>query len=148
MVGSDEEGLFLAGLVSSAPARYFVLSYTVSTQISTHVLEHVAIPTYVPTVDPAHAGMVAASNRARGACARGDSLALAAAEAELDEHARVLWGLSLAELTVGRIDNVVWLLPRYVSRSGNAIDIGRVRRWSDASFLLNSRAIQISQPLA
>ena len=99
-VGSDEEGLFLAGLVSSAPARYFVLSYTVSTQISTHVLEHVAIPTYVPTVDPAHAGMVAASNRARGACARGDSLALAAAEAELDEHARVLWGLSLAELTV------------------------------------------------
>src|SRR5206468_729406 len=62
-VSSWAEALFLSGMLNSAPARYVVLSYTVSTQISTHVLENVPVPEF-SRKDKDHEAMVAYAEEA------------------------------------------------------------------------------------
>mgnify|MGYP005833776345 CR=1 FL=1 len=88
---------YLAGALGSSPAKLAVACYTLTTGISAHVLEHISVPTFRSN-DPVHQRLAALSQQCHAACARNDSARLAELEAELDQAAAALWGITAAEL--------------------------------------------------
>jgi hypothetical protein len=100
-VGSEEEALFVAGMVNSTVFRYTVLSYTVTTQISTHVLNNVRVPQF-DLDDSAHRAVVETAKKCVKAASDGDSTILSGLDVELDEATRSIWGASASEIAVLR----------------------------------------------
>jgi hypothetical protein len=64
---------------------------------SMHILEHIRIPRFDPG-NPVHGRLAELSKEAHAAAARGDAQGLRAIEAEIDQQAAQVWGLSAAEL--------------------------------------------------
>lgn len=99
LVGLDDrdEAHYVCAVLNSSPARFVVLSYGVIIQMDTHVLENVRIHRYDPN-DPIHRQLASLSQQAHAATAAGDSERVREIEAEIDELAAQLWGLTEAEL--------------------------------------------------
>lgn len=104
---SEDEALFVAGMLNSSPSRAIVRGYTVGTQISTHVLEHVAIPRY-DSRNPDHKELVQISKAAQ--TGRFDEHAASA----LDETAARIWAIPQRELET--IKKSLEIVPRIARR--------------------------------
>lgn len=96
-----KEAQYICAALNSAPAALTVLCYALSTSTSTHVLQHIAIPRY-DTNEALHVGLADLSNRAARAAARGRVAELEEVEAEIDQAAAKLWGLTSSELSAIR----------------------------------------------
>jgi len=92
-----DEAHYLCAALNSPPARFVVLSYGVTIQMDTHVLENVCVPRYNPA-DFIHRQLAALSQQAHAATAAEDLTRAREIEAEIDELAARLWGLTEAEL--------------------------------------------------
>lgn len=100
----SEEAHCLCALLNSSPSRFLVQNYIVI-HPDTHVLENVRVPRYDPA-NPTHRQLAALSQQAHeatavGACperSRRDTARVREIEAEIDELAAQLWGLTEAEL--------------------------------------------------
>jgi hypothetical protein len=92
---SGKEAHYLCALCNSSPIALFVRSYAVAVSTSTHVLQHVAIPGYCGK--PVHQRLAALSKRCHEVVLS-DTNALRTTEAEIDELAAQLWGITPVEL--------------------------------------------------
>lgn len=72
-------------------------SYAISTQISTHVFEHVQIPPF-DNANRLHTQLAECSQQAHAATIKGDAERVREIEAEIDQLAKQLWGLTDDEL--------------------------------------------------
>jgi hypothetical protein len=88
---------YLCSVLNSSPAQFVVLSYAVNIQMDTHVLQNICIP-YYNTDDPVHNQLTELSRHAHEATATGDTSQVQTIEAEIDQLAAQLWGLTRAEL--------------------------------------------------
>ncbi len=101
LVACDRRGReshYICAALNSAPATLTVFSYVLSTSTSTHILQHVGVPRYEPG-NPKHVRLAELSARAHKAAARGRAAQLQEAEAEIDQAAAKLWGLTSIELS-------------------------------------------------
>ncbi|MCX7856020.1 MAG: SAM-dependent methyltransferase, partial [Anaerolineae bacterium] len=98
-----QEAHYLAAVLNSTPVTFTVWAYAISIQQTTHILERVAVPRF-DNQNSTHLNLAALSEEAHrlALAARGGEAAaperLRAVEAEIDEHAARLWGLTPAEL--------------------------------------------------
>jgi SAM-dependent methyltransferase len=95
----EPEAHFICALLNSGPATATVKSYVVETQTTTHVLQHVAIARFSAR-DGLHRRLSELSRRAHELTAAGDADGVASLEAEIDQAAAELWGLTGRELAV------------------------------------------------
>jgi len=93
----EQETHFVCGALASSIAQLVVKSYVVSVSTSTHVLQHIAVPKF-DTGNPIHTRLAALSQQAHQLAAAGDEAGLAAVEAQVDEAAAELWGITDREL--------------------------------------------------
>ena len=93
---SSDEAHFLAACLNSSPARFVIPSYVIEVQVSTHVLSHVRVPDYDGS--PLHRDLAAKSRLCHAAAAKGDLRTTALLEAQIDEGAARLWGITDDEL--------------------------------------------------
>ena len=91
------EAHYVCALLNSAPSIALVGAYVVSTSTSTHVLEHVRIPKYDAKV-PLHRRLGELSQKAHAAAGQGKADLLSEVEAEIDQAAGKLWGISSRNL--------------------------------------------------
>jgi SAM-dependent methyltransferase len=97
---SEREAHFVCALVNSAPVNFAVQSYSTRGGKSfgtPHVLKNVHVPTFDPK-DAAHRRLAKLSQQAHQATADGDTERVQEIEAEIDEMAAQVWGLTDAEL--------------------------------------------------
>ncbi len=94
--GSRQEAHYLCGALNSTPARLAVQAYIVL-HPDPHILERVRIPRFDPQ-NAVHRRLAELSEQAHQAARRGDEATLRGIEAEIDQQAAQLWGLSQAEL--------------------------------------------------
>jgi hypothetical protein len=94
---SQQSASFVCALLNSSPSRYIVAAYVIETQTSTHVLDHVKVPVFNPK-SALHRRLARLSQWAHKAAARGDAKRVAEIEAEVDEAAAELWGITAREL--------------------------------------------------
>ena len=98
---SDEyEAHYICALVNSSPFQFAATSYSQEggkSMGSPHILEHVRIPRFDPG-DPVHGRLAELSKEAHAAAAKGEAQGLRAIEAEIDQQAAQVWGLSAEEL--------------------------------------------------
>jgi hypothetical protein len=98
-----EEAHYLCALLSASPAKFAIWCYTISIEQTTHILENIRAPRYDPA-NAVHVRLSALSQRAHAlapAAYGGDQEAAAQlkqVEAEVDQSAAQLWGLSAEEL--------------------------------------------------
>ena len=95
-----EEALYICALLNSSAGDFAIRSFfsTGGGGIATPVvLEHIRIPRFDPG-NPVHGRLAELSKEAHAAAARGDAQGLRAIEAEIDQQAAQVWGLSAAEL--------------------------------------------------
>jgi hypothetical protein len=95
------EAQYLCAVLNSSPASFVVRSYVLQTSTSTHVLEHVAVPKYKAN-EPLHKRLSQLSDQAHTIAARPPGTKLKDIEAEIDEAAAELWGLTPRELAAVR----------------------------------------------
>lgn len=93
---SSEEAHFVCELLNSSPADYIVRSY-IAGHPSTNVLKYVAVPKFDEDTD-VHSQLADCSQQAHAATAAGDTARVQEIEAEIDQLAKQLWGLTDAEL--------------------------------------------------
>lgn len=91
------EAHFVAALLNSKVCRYAVGAYAIETQFSTHVFDYVAIPTFVPN-NSLHRHLANLSQQAHKAAAAENEEMVREIEAEIDQRAAELWGLTDGEL--------------------------------------------------
>ena len=94
---SRQEADFLLGMLNSSPSLLVIRSYVLSTSTSTHVLRNVAVPRFKES-DRDHTRLAKLSRRCHGMAERKDEGALTEVEAEIDEMAAQIWGITDAEL--------------------------------------------------
>jgi hypothetical protein len=98
---SDEyEAYYICALVNSSPFQFAATSYSQEggkSMGSMHILEHIRISRFDPG-NLVHIRLAELSKEAHAAAARGDAQGLRAVEAEIDQQAAQVWGLSAAEL--------------------------------------------------
>ncbi|HEY73827.1 MAG TPA: N-6 DNA methylase [Thermoflexia bacterium] len=98
---NEQEAHFICGMLASTIAQLIVKSYVVSVSTSTHVLEHIAVPQF-DTNNPLHTRMAALSQQAHALAKdpKGlqDPSGLLNIEAQVDEAAAELWGITDREL--------------------------------------------------
>ena len=97
---TKEEAHYIAASVNSAPFQFAAVSYSQEggkSMGSMHILEHIRIPRYDPS-DPVHQRLSELSEAAHEAARAGEEQRLRALEAELDQQAAKLWGLTEEEL--------------------------------------------------
>lgn len=87
---------YLSGALNSSPCQVTVLGY-VTMHPSPHVMNHLAIPEFDGR-DVVHQRLASLSEQAHAAAERGDEDALPAIEAQIDEAAAELWGITPDEL--------------------------------------------------
>jgi len=90
------EAHYLCAYLNSSAARLAVQSYIVL-HPDPHILDHVRIPKFDPA-NPAHARLAELSQHAHEAAMRGAAGELRCIEAEIDQQAAKLWGLTDREL--------------------------------------------------
>ena len=88
---------YVCAVVNSSPICFSAQAYTIETQFSTHLFNYLSIPQFDAT-NPTHQALAALSQEAHAATAAGDITRVAAIEAEIDQLAARLWGLTEAEL--------------------------------------------------
>ena len=100
----ESEAHYVCGLLNSSISRFTVKSFVIGTQISTYVLEHIAVPQF-DAENPIHTCLAALSQQAHQLAAADQppegsdpSGGLAAIEAQVDEAAAELWGITDREL--------------------------------------------------
>ena len=94
---SEDEACFVCACLNSSVGQMVAVSYAVEIQMTPHILEHIRIPRFDPG-NPVHGRLAELSKEAHAAAARGDAQGLRAIEAEIDQQAAQVWGLSAAEL--------------------------------------------------
>jgi hypothetical protein len=97
---SEDEAHYICALVNSSPFQFAATSYSQEggkSMGSMHILEHIRIPRF-DSGNPVHLRLAKLSKEAHGAAARGDAQGLRAIEAEIDQQAAQVWGLSAEEL--------------------------------------------------
>jgi hypothetical protein len=92
----EQEAHYVCAMINSSPARIIIRSYIVL-HPDTHVLQHVNIPRF-DAGNHIHTRLVVLSQRAHQLAEAGDEPGLAAVEAQVDEAARELWGITDREL--------------------------------------------------
>ncbi len=92
---SQKEADFLVGMLNSSPSRLAIHSYVISTSTSTHILQNIAVPRFRKTED-VHMRMTELSRQCHVAANNGEQLG--ALEAEVDEAAARIWGITNTEL--------------------------------------------------
>jgi hypothetical protein len=96
----EHEAHYICALVNSSPFQFAATSYSQEggkSMGSPHILEHIRIPRFDPK-NPVHLRLAELSKEAHAAAARGDAQGLRAIEAEIDQQAAQVWGLSAEEL--------------------------------------------------
>jgi len=99
----EQEAHFVCGALASVIAQLVVKSYVVSVSTSTHVLQHIAVPKF-DAENPIHTRLAALSQQAHQLAATQPcegskpSQGLDAIEAQVDEAAAELWGITEKEL--------------------------------------------------
>jgi hypothetical protein len=92
-----QEGAFYAAAAfNSAPARLLCRSYAIGVQMDPHIAENIAVPAFDGSDLPVR--LAELSQAAHEAAAAGDAERVAEIEAEIDELAAELWGLTEKEL--------------------------------------------------
>lgn len=97
---SPNEAHYVAALVNSSPFQFAAVSYSQEggkSMGSMHVLEHIRIPRYDPS-NPVHRRLAELSEAAHAAAQQKDTAELQRIEAEIDQQAARLWGLTDEEL--------------------------------------------------
>jgi hypothetical protein len=94
---SEDEACFVCACLNSSVGQMVAVSYAVEIQMTPHILEHIRIPRF-ESGNPVHLRLAELSKEAHAAAARGDAQGLRAIEAEIDQQAAQVWGLSAAEL--------------------------------------------------
>ena len=94
---SEEEAHYLCGTLNSAPVTLTVRSYVISVQQTTHILNNVRVPKYDPT-NPTHQRLAELSLWAQEQAAAGETEVLEGIDAEVDQAAAELWGITAEEL--------------------------------------------------
>jgi methylase of polypeptide subunit release factors len=95
-----EEAHYLCAMVNSAPFNFALQSYSQKGGKSfgtPSILENVRVPRYDPA-NPTHCQLATLSQEAHAATAAGDAARVREIEAEIDQLAKELWGLSQREL--------------------------------------------------
>jgi len=95
-----EEAHFVCATVNSSPANFALQSYSQKGGKSfgtPHVLENLRVPRY-NAANPTHRRLAALSQQAHAATAAGDTARVREIEAEIDQRAAELWGLTGEEL--------------------------------------------------
>ncbi len=98
--GTAAEAHYLAATVNSTPFQFAAVSYSQAggkSMGSPHVLKNIRIPRYNPK-DRAHKQLAELSAQAHKVAKTGEQAKLEQIEAEVDEQAAELWGLSAVEL--------------------------------------------------
>ena len=101
---TDKETFYICALLNSSPAELTIWAYAIAIQQDTHIVENVRIPKFDES-DPVHRRLAKLSKQAHelaSAAYAGDEGAqeeLRRVEAEIDEAAAELWGLTAEELT-------------------------------------------------
>jgi len=96
----EHEAHYICALVNSSPFQFAATSYSQEggkSMGSPHILEHIRIPRFEPG-NLVHIRLAELSKEAHAAAARGDAQGLRAIEAEIDQQAAQVWGLSAEEL--------------------------------------------------
>lgn len=93
----ENEANFVCACMNNSPANFIVKSYSIEIQISTHVLRYIKVPRY-DSLNPTHRQLASLSQQAHAATAAGDTARVQEIEAEIDQLAKQLWGLTDAEL--------------------------------------------------
>ena len=93
----QREAHFVCGVLASVIAQLVVRSYVVSVSTSTHVLEHIAVPRF-DSNNPVHTRLAQLSQQAHQLSAAGGKAGLAEVEAQVDQAAAELWGITEREL--------------------------------------------------
>ena len=107
-VDSPQEAFYLCAALNSSPSVLAVHCFSIGTQMSTHILESIAVPCFEPD-NPVHQRLADLSQRAHELAAELSTdpepdkrteleQALADVEAQVDEAAAALWGITPQEL--------------------------------------------------
>lgn len=91
------EAYYVAAALNSAPARLLCSSYAIEVQMDPHLAEHIAVPAF-DRGNSLHRNLMRLSEAAHEAAADGEEARVAEIEAEIDELAARLWGLTMQEL--------------------------------------------------
>jgi len=91
---SEDEALYLCAALNSLPARLTVQAYAISIQQDTHIVEHVAVPKFSPS-NAVHRRLASLGREASQRQGRG----VERIEAEIDQTAAELWGITPKELS-------------------------------------------------
>ena len=94
---SQHEADFLLGMLNSSPSVLAVHSYVIPTSTSTHVLSNVAVPQFKKT-DKVHKRVADLSRQCHAVRQANNEDRLAGLEADVDEAAAEVWGISDTEL--------------------------------------------------
>ncbi|MGD9519487.1 MAG: SAM-dependent DNA methyltransferase, partial [Armatimonadota bacterium] len=92
----QEEAFYAAAALNSASARLLCRGYAIGVQMDPHIAENIAVPAFDGS--DLHVRLAELSRAAHEAAAAGDNERVAEIEAEIDELAAELWGLTQKEL--------------------------------------------------
>jgi len=95
-LNDEQEAHYVCALINSSPARIVIKAYIVL-HPDTHVLRHVSIPRF-DGGNPAHIRLAELSQQAHQLAAAGDKAGLAEVEAQVDQAAEEMWGITEREL--------------------------------------------------
>lgn len=93
----EVEAYALCGFLNSAPVRFGVQSFMISTQIAPHIIGRFSIPVF-SSGNPIHGQLADLSQAAHQATAAADTARVRDIEDEIDRLAGELWGLTSQEL--------------------------------------------------
>ena len=93
-----DEAHYLASLLNSSPATFFIQSYVISIQISTHVLSYLSIPRFSEE-NSMHQQLAALSRECHTAASSNDENTITRCMHSIDDLAAKMWGLSPEELS-------------------------------------------------
>ena len=96
----QEEAFYTAAAFNSAPARLLCLGYAIGVQMDPHIAENIAVPAFDGS--DLHVRLAELSQAAHEAASAGDEERVAEIEAEIDDLAAELWGLTEKELAAIR----------------------------------------------
>jgi hypothetical protein len=98
-VPDHEEAHYICALMNSVPVARAVRSYSEPGRGfgSPSIIEHIGLPAFDPEI-PIHSKLAALSQQAHQSAVAGDKAGLTAVEAEVDEAAAELWGITDREL--------------------------------------------------
>lgn len=88
---------YVCAMLNSSPAQFIAFSYSINIQIDTHVLKNVRVLSF-DSSNSGHTRLAVLSQPAHGAATSGDAERANGIEAEIDQLAAQVWGLTAVEL--------------------------------------------------